>query len=172
MLVTGDLNADRISVLKLDSLGMVLELVSVGKGEIEAKNLGRLPGWHESFINGAIASYEGGLVEEWVEFLRGDWATVLYHDTFPELADSLRSALNTDKYAFSLVDLMLDVADKSSEDQEILLARKQELGPRAEKMSSITYKMVENCTLEFLRKNKYTLPRFFIPQPNKGMNKK
>jgi len=165
LLTTGDLGTDNTCILKLDGLGTLLELAAVCKGEIEAKNLGRLPGWHESFLNGAVASYEQGFVQDWVEYFRGDWATVLYHDTFPEFADILRSSLQTDKYAYSIVDIMLDTASKSSDDQDIIAARKQELGPRAEKMNATTYKMIETATLDFLRKNKAMLPRFFIPQP-------
>jgi hypothetical protein len=163
ILLTGDLNSERVSVLKLDSLGMVIELVSVGKGDVEAKNLGRLPGWHESYLNGAVVSYEQGLVEDWIDFFRGDWATALFHDAFPELAETLRSSLQSDKYAFSLVDLMLDAADKSSDDHEVASTRKKELGPRGEKMPPVTYKMIESATVDYLRKNKAMLTRFAIP---------
>ena len=162
LLITGDLNSDRLCVLKLDSLGTVLEVVVLGKGDVEAKNLSRLPGYHESYLNGAVVSYEKGLVDDWVEYLRGDWATVLYHDTFPEFAETLRSSLQTDKYAYSIVELLLETA-KTSEDQDVLAARRLELGPRADKVPHATYNMIEAATLDYLRKNKVMLQRFFIP---------
>lgn len=171
LLLTGDLSTEQICVLKLDSLGMLLEMAYVGKSEVESRNLGTLVGWHESFLNGAVYSYEQGLVEDWIEYFRGDWATALYHDAFPVLADSIRSALQTDKSVFSTVDLMLDAGDRSIDDQEVLNERRQVLGPRAEKLLPATHKSIELATTDFLRKHKLMLMKFYIP-PVKTQPKK
>lgn len=172
LLVTGDLTSDRICALRVDSLGMVLEFAYVGKVEVEAKNLGKLVGWHESYLNGAVYSYEQGLVDDWIEYFRGEWATALFHDTYSELSDTLLTALAMDKNAFSIVDLMLDAGDRSTEDSEVSAERRRVLGPRAEKLPVGTYKMIEQNTLEFLRKNKAVLTRFFVPASKAAAPKK
>ena len=166
LLISGDLTSDRMSVLKVDSLGMLLEMAYVGKSEVESKNLGKIVGWHESYLNGAVYSYEQGQVDDWIEYFRGGWASALYHDTFSELSDALRYALDLDKNSFQIVDLMLDAADRSVEDADVLAERRRVLGPRAEKLPSTTYKTIELNTLDFLRKNSKSLVRFHLPPTN------
>ena len=169
LLLTGDLSTERICALQLDSLGTLVEIVYIGKSTVEAKNLGRLVGWHESFLNGAVYSYEQGLVEDWIDYFRKSWATALFHDTFPDFANHLRNVLASDTYVYSILDLMRAVSDQKSEDHEINSERRKVLGPRGEHISDVTHRTIESATLDFLRKSK--LPRFYVPQPGSPVKK-
>lgn len=169
LLLTGDLSTERICALQLDTLGTLMEIAYIGKSTVEAKNLGRLVGWHESFLNGAVYSYEQGLVEDWIDFFRQSWATALFHDTFPDFANHLRNVLASDTYVYSILDLIRAVSDQTSEDHEINMERRKVLGPRGELISDLTHRTIETATLDFLRKSK--LPRFYVPQPGSAVKK-
>jgi len=164
VLLTGDLTAERMCAVKVDSLGMIVEIAFVGKGEVEAKNLGKLVGWHETFLNSALHAYEQGLIEDWITFFRDGWANAVYHDKFAAFVDGVRLALSTDMGTFTIIDRALDAADASLEDTGILTERKKSVGPRGEFLNEVTSKIIETGTIEFLKANKAEFQmRFLIP---------
>jgi len=171
VLISGDLASDRLTALKVDSLGVLVEICYVGKTEAEAKNLSKLLGWHESYLNAAISSYEEGKVEDWIDFLRGDWATALFHDKFAEYALSVRSALSTDKETFTILDKVLDAIDASTDNEKISEVWKEGVGAHGEKLADSTKRIVELNTMEYLRNNKIMLNRFALPPTKKKENK-
>ena len=171
VLITGDVNTDRLCAVKIDSLGIVVEICYFGKSEIESKNISKLVGWHESYLNAALNSYEEGKVDDWVDFFRGDWATALYHDKFAALVQTIKSSLSSDKDTFTILDKVMDALDASTENDKVVEVWKASIGPRGEKLESNTKRIVETSTLEYLRDNKIMLNRFALPPLKKKAEK-
>jgi len=171
VLISGDLASDRLVALKVDSLGALVEICYVGKHDVEAKNLSKLVGWHESYLNAAVSSYEEGKVEDWIDFFRGEWATALFHDKFAEYAHSARSTLSADKETFTILDKVMDAIDASTDDDKISKVWKESVGARGENLADSTKRIVELNTMEYLRNNKIMLNRFALPPAKKKETK-
>ena len=78
-------SSGRYSILRTDPRGVVSEFVYLSTSSLCARNISCLVGLHESYLNSAKASYDKGLVEDWVQWCSDDWASSLYHDRFPLL---------------------------------------------------------------------------------------
>jgi hypothetical protein len=167
VMISGDITSDRMCAVKVDSLGVLVEICYIGKSEVEARNLSKLVGLHESYLNSASASYEEGKVEDWIDFLRGEWATAVYHDKFAELAESIRASLSTDKGTYTIMDKVQDALDASTENDRVNEEWKKAIGPRGEHLEPGTKRIVETSTVDYLRANKIMLTRFALPQAKK-----
>lgn len=144
---------------------MTTKFTYVGKYPIEERNFSCVVGWHESYLNGAVVSFEQGIIEDWTEFLRQDWALVLYFDKFADFAEMIRTSLQTDKGMFSILDRVFEVAETSPDNYLVASGRRKVIGDRCEMVPETTVKSVETYTLDFLRKNRISLIRYFVPQP-------
>jgi len=163
-LITGDTHDDNICVLSLDYLGTVQSFAYFGRGAIEEKNLSQLVNYHESMLNSAMYSYEQGYVTDWIAFFREDWAMILFHDKFGLLVKHLRSSMRNDKGVISMLDKIFEIADGTPDDHQVAIQRRKLFGERGELLSEVTRKSIETQVIEFLRENKNTLPRYYIPQ--------
>lgn len=150
---------------QVDSLGVIVEIVYIGQEQVEMRNLSQIIGWHESFVNNVSYSYSAGLVRDWISFFREGWATALCHDKFPELASGLRKALEGDKNLFGILDRVFEQAENSSDDQLVAGTRREIIGDRGELLPSSTKQYIETQTLEFLKKHRHMLSRFYIAAP-------
>jgi len=149
--------------IQVDSLGMIVEVIYLGIDLIEGRNIGRLVGWHESFLNSASLAFEHGMVSDWIGFFREEWAYLVYHDNFTSLVGSLRDSLQLDKGMFSILDQVFDSARNTPEDGIVVGGRRKLIGDRSESLPEMTKKLIETQTLDFLRKNKAMFPGFYIP---------
>jgi hypothetical protein len=152
---------------QLDHYGMLVELVHLGTVSVESRNLSSLVGLHESYLNSAIYSFENGLVSHWIDFFRQDWACALYHDRFADLIQDLREAVRTDKGMLVILDKVFEIADSTEDDQVVAAVRRKIIGDRGELLEDLTQKTIEAHTLDFVKKNKTVLTKFFVPQINK-----
>jgi hypothetical protein len=98
---------------QLDHLGIVVEFSALTATAIEERNLGRIVGWHESFLNCAVTAYDSGRVDDWVDFFRETWVSAILHDKFSMLADRLRQSLRTDNGAFVIIEDVLEAAEQT-----------------------------------------------------------
>lgn len=165
LLQTGDLASllsTNICVLTFDHLGLLVEMIYIGR-EVEDRNLACLVGWHDSYLNFAINSFEKGLVDDWIRYFREGWASVLYYDKFPEFALSVGRVLENDKGMFMIMDDVFDMASRIADDQALFFARRQLLGDKNEHVADLTKKTVEGLTVDFIRRHKSLLPRLHIP---------
>lgn len=144
-------------------LGTIVEIVFVGRERVEERNLGRLVGWHESYLNSAMVAFENGRVDDWIEFFRDSWITAVLHDKFNDLANSLRCSLQTDNGAFVIVENVIDNAENTSEDSIVAEARRALIGEGGGKLPELTRKIALDLGLEFLQKNKVVLTKFHVP---------
>jgi len=141
----------------------VCEIAYIGNEIVEGRNIGRLVGWHESYLNNACFTYECGHIFDWIQFFREPWASFLYHDNFTSFAGVLKESLQFDKGMFMLQDKILEVAQTCLDDGILSLERRKIIGSRGENTPDVTKRALEAHTLEFLRKNKQSFPRIFIP---------
>merc|ERR1711871_1657408 len=162
-MVTGGPEMNRICVVKTNSLGLVVEISYIGKEIVEGRNIGRLVGWHESFLSNACFSYESGQISDWIEFFREPWCSFIYHDNFTAFAGGVKEFLQEDKGMFTVQDKLVGLASKCRDDGILSLERRKMLGNRGENVPEIAKKAIESHTLEFLRKNKSSFARIFIP---------
>ena len=135
-----------------------------GLDKIEAKNISTLVGLQEAYLNSCMSVYDKGLVTDWIEFFREDWASALYHDRFEELHASLRVMLKTDEGAFDVADMLLRNFDEGKDNESLVTMRKSAIGAGGCNLMPSTKKLIEANTLEFLRKNKGLLARFLLPE--------
>ena len=61
-MITKDPSVGSVFLLRVDSLGIVVEILYVGQEMVEARNLSRLVGWHEAFLNSAQFAFNSGIV--------------------------------------------------------------------------------------------------------------
>ena len=133
VLLTGDLQSERLCALKLDPFGVVVEVAYLGKSAVGVRNLSKLVGWHESYLNEAIHSFEEGDVSDWIDFFREEWATAIYHDKFGKFVEATRDVLATsDKGTYSLLDSVTDALEASTENDVVIEEWKKAIGPRGQ----------------------------------------
>jgi hypothetical protein len=157
-------NVSRLVMMKLGDFGVVSELFYVGEERVEPRNLSLIPGTNESYLNGAVVTYEKGLVEDWVQFFRGPWACIVFHDKFPVLAQAYRTSLNTDAGFLKIMDQVLSQADALGlENQEDIAKYRRELtGPYCERLEKSTKEAVNTETASFLYQNRTILNTYHV----------
>jgi hypothetical protein len=151
---------------------VVVEVAYIGTLPIEEKNLSRIAGHHEAYLNSAMYSYENGLVDHWTDFFRQNWATAIFHDRFADLVRDLRDAVQTDKGMLMILDKVFEIADSTEDDQVVADVRRKIVGDRGDQLEELTQKTIEAQTLEFVKRNKSVLTKFYVPQMNKQQSGK
>lgn len=163
---SGDITSaprNRNFIIKTDLLGMLVEVLYVGEDPVETRNLTYLPGLHESFLNSAAHTHSKGYIADWVEFLRQDWAAVIYQDKFPVLVQALRRSLASDKGMLMILSRVFERAENTVDEQELSDVRREILGAHGENAPETTLRTVETETIEFLKDNRALLPKFYLP---------
>eukprot|EP01041_Mallomonas_annulata_P004244 gene4244-8440_t len=169
--LTGDPTTESVCVVQIDPLGIIVEITCVSTSPIQARNLGCAVGIHESYLNGAVFSYESGITTDWIEFFSRDWMTAVCHDKFSGFIDTLHEHLQHDQGTQFFVASVGEVSETTEEDAVIGGERRRLIGDRGTYIPDATRKDIETHTLEFVRKNKSLLTRFHVPVP-KGNNDK
>lgn len=146
-----------------DLLGTVVEVTYLGEDQVENRNFALLPGIHESFLNAAAHTHTRGLITDWVEFLRQDWAAAIYQDRFPVLVHALRRSLANDKGMMVMLNRVFERAENCSDALEIADQRREMMGAHGELAPETTLRTIETETIEFLKENRGLLPRFYVP---------
>lgn len=172
VMLTGDLQSDRLCVLKLTPFGVVAEIAYFGKNSVEARNLSKLVGMHESYLNEAVHSFEEGMVYDWIDFFREEWSSAVYHDKFAEFIEVVRTMLASDKGTYTILDRISDALEKTTENEVITEEWKMSIGARGLNLDENTKRIVETQTIEYLRNNKHMLPKFSIPTRKKDKENK
>ena len=146
----------------MDNLGVVAEVVYAGLDEIEFRNLSVVPGKHEAYLNSAIHAHKKGLVDDWIDFFRGEWTTVLYMDSFPTLVAALKKSLQNDKGMIMMLSRIFEKSETTLEDFEVDEYRRILLGAHGELIPEITKRTIEAETVEYLREHKDFLPKYYV----------
>ncbi|KAJ1459041.1 hypothetical protein M885DRAFT_460321 [Pelagophyceae sp. CCMP2097] len=163
-----DLAAQRskYSVAKIDSHGILAEVVYLGKEAVEPRNLSRLVGSHEAYLNSAWQSYQRGVVDDWIAFFRGDWCSALTLDRGAQLQETLLALLQGNDGARAIVEQLL--ADATTKDDSTLRdVRAHALGVGGESLPQETKDLLLNAVVGYLRKNRGLLPRYHLPDAKK-----
>jgi len=160
---TMDQQNNRYCSLKCNSLGILSRFAYIGSQYIEERNFSNIVGWHDAYLNNASYSYEKGLVTDWISFFRQDWALIVYFDRFTDFANIIRTNLTSDKGMYSILDRVFELADSSSDDSVVTQGRRKFIGDRSETIPESTQKSIETYSIDFLRKNKASFLRFYVP---------
>jgi hypothetical protein len=155
----------RVTLLVTDVYGTVSELVYAGLDDIEPRNLSLLPGKHEAYLNSAVHAHQMKHVYDWIEFFRSRWATVLYQDNFPNLMNTLKKNLQSDKGMIMLLSRIFEKAEVEDDIANVAKYRRSTIGAHGELAPEVTRKVVEAELLEYVRENKDFLPELFVPTP-------
>lgn len=147
----------------MDSLGVVAEVVYAGLDEVEFRNLSVVPGKHEAYLNSAIHAHKRGLVDDWIEFFRGEWTSVLYMDSFSSLVTALKRSLQNDKGMIMLLSRIFEKSETTLDDSEVDEYRRILLGAHGELIPEITKRTAEAESMEYLREHKDFLPKYYMP---------
>jgi NADH dehydrogenase FAD-containing subunit len=164
----GEGTCGRYSILRCDPRGVVCEFIYLGKEEIEVSNYNKIVGLQEAYLNSAVANYERGNVEDWVDFFREDWSTAIMHDRFPLLHASIRHLLGNDEGAFDVSDMIVRGVEEGKDDETLNTTRRNMVGPGGNMLMPSTKKLIEANAIEFLRKNKAVLNRYLLPERQAG----
>lgn len=140
-----------------------MEFVYVGTERVEERNLSCIVGVHESYLGCALHSYEKGLVKHWIDYFRQDWAATLHHDKLWDLIRDLRSTLLTDKGMLTILEKVFDIAASTDDDQVVGAARRKIVGDHCENVEGASKLLIEARSVDFLKKNKQALMKYYIP---------
>lgn len=162
-LSTGDAGAENICIVKMDSLGIVVEITCLSTSLLPARNMGSMVGWHESHLNSLVFSFEAGYIPCLLEYFRSGWVSALCHDKFASFVSSLRAELVNDKGMLSILDNVMSVMESTDDDTVVVGERRRMLGDRGSDVLEPTKQLIESHTLEFIRKNKSLFTKFHLP---------
>jgi hypothetical protein len=149
--------------LTIDRYGRLARLVYLGTQPVECRNLLSIVGRHVSLLNGLSRDFKDKHITDLVTFLRGDWATALYHDRFDALAAEIAEGLQRDPAIASLLSSVKDAAGGGAGD--ILLSKKRAdaSGAGGSNLPPSTKRSIETQLIEFLRSNRGSLPMYYLP---------
>jgi len=168
---TGSVGQTPFTLVKLGVQGKIQELIYYGQEPVEVGNLMCIVGLQESYVNSAESSFDKHLVSDWITFLRSDWASAIYHDRFPQFVSTLRRQLLQEMGTQDLVDMVLNGFEEGKDETILANLRKMGVGVYGTKLLPSTKRFVETRALDFLRKNRNTLPRFLLAETAAGGGK-
>lgn len=151
----------------LSRFGRVAELTYIGTDAIEADNLIVVVGHAASYLNGLDRRAEQGELKELISFLRGDWATALFHDRFGSLIANLRELLSTDAHLMKLqaeAEALLRAAAESEDvAPQVQAIMKSGSGVAGAAVPGVTRRTIEKAVIRFLAENRKILPAYLVP---------
>lgn len=152
----------RYAVLKVDTHGFVTDFVYIGKDTLDPRQFAPLVGLHEAWLNSAVASYDRGLVDDWVDFFTQDWASALRFDRFDQLRAQILDLLLNDAAAQKLVSTLLDDLHKIKDADTLRLLRAEVVGIGGANLPLEIRDLLHKAVLGYLRKNRVLLTRFHL----------
>jgi hypothetical protein len=152
-----------VSTLYVDSHGRAVAFAYLGNGPLELKNMARVVGQQEAFLNSCEKLYDQGLIPDWVTFFREDWVQAVYHDGFPEFTMNVRMGMQDDEGIRSVLEEVKKALEAGESDAEICLKRRQAIGKAGDALAPSTKKMIETNVIEYLKKNRNVLRMYYMP---------
>ena len=122
-----------------DENDVLKHLVYFGKTNLEFSSLEKLMKLHRNHFNYMFKRFEGGLIDDFLEFLNQPWAEILYHPHFEKFQKIL------DK----LLESKMDYAE--------ILKNKDEKHRKKE-----IIEMIENTTIDYIKENKENFINYLI----------
>merc|ERR1711871_1266439 len=154
---------ERSCTVKLDGHRRVCDVTYLGKGPAEPRNIRRVVGLQEAYVNSCEGAFNNDLVDDWLTFFRQDWALALYHDRFEtNVVCALREKLGSDDGAKEICVLLDKALVAGKDDDAIATLRVNAIGVGGEKLMPATRKLIEQATLDFLYENKAMLPQYLL----------
>lgn len=155
-------------VFQIDHLGTVCEVIYAGLQPVEFRNLSVLPGKHETYLNSCIHAHRKNLVEDWIEYFRGDWAALLFSDDFQSFAKALKQSVLSDKGMVMLISRIFDKAESTLDDMDVDDYRRDVIGAHGELVAENTKKLIEGQMADFLREQRPFFPKYYASGKNEN----
>ena len=138
-----------------NNIGTVQSATYLSKQSIEVQSLWRFVGLSETYLNKLSERFHNNLLPDVAEFLSENWAMGLYHDCFPDFSAKVNMDLKE-----SLRQLLEECSQKVLETgcfPREELERIKKLVPRD------TKRMVQEATINFIKRNLNHMPMYYIP---------
>ncbi len=149
-------------IVQIDSLGVISEISYAGLEKVEFRNLSVLPGQHESFLNSCVHAHRKNLVDDWIEYFRGEWAAIVFTSDFCSFVKALKQSVQADKGMIMLLSRIFEKAESTLDDLDVDDYRRTLIGAHGELIPEITKKSLEAETAEHVREHKEFLPKYYV----------
>jgi hypothetical protein len=161
----------RYSWATLDGNMRMVRFSYVGTQEIPYRNLSRLVGFNESFLNSLRHSYENGRIDDHIDYLTQDWASALYCQHFEDFYSDLHQlARNSDELKQILTSLEAsehkeetDAMSIKERAEAMTLSLHERVGVGGTKLTSSFRQKLQVRVVNFIRKNRHLLPNYYLP---------
>lgn len=156
----------RLTWVTLDRHQRVAKIMYLGSAEVEERNLRRLVGCHESFLNSLKHAHDVGLCHDFIHYFRQPWADALYSHHFEEFVESMQQLIDGDKEVDKILKKMH--AFKTGKDGQrldrVMLAIHDAVGLGGCKLAASTRKSIQQTVLNFVVKHHKLLSMYWIPE--------
>jgi hypothetical protein len=119
-------------------------------------------GQHESFLNSCVHAHRKNLIEDWIEYFRGEWAAIIFTSDFQSFVKALKQSIQADKGMIMLLSRIFEKAEATLDDLEVDDYRRTLIGAHGELIPEITKKTLEAETAAYVRENKEFLPKYYV----------
>eukprot|EP00941_MAST-03F_sp_MAST-3F-sp1_P004015 g4015.t1 len=140
----------------LDRHQRIAEILCITSMPVETRNLSRLIGLQESFVNSLIFSYENGKVKDFISFFRQPCCSALYHPSFSQFYRNLVDVtMSGESSVEALVDKLRELMKDENENGYEKL--NELIGVGGSELSPQSYQVAKNALMRFLQENRGTL---------------
>jgi len=157
----------------LDRRMRLVRLTYVGTREVAERNLSRLVGFHEAFLNSFRHAHEAGRVDDIINFFNEDWARGLYCQHFEEFYSDLHLLARNSgelKEILSSLQEASGAGESKEKDfgagdrtEEMVLALHNRIGVGGTKLTPSFRRNIQQRVIDYIRKNKELLSMYYVP---------
>jgi hypothetical protein len=137
-------------------LGLIEAVTYFSKEAVEVQSLWSFVGLSETYLNKLTTRFQSGIIPDVAEFLSENWAIALYHDCFVDFTLRLRMDVKS-----SLGDVLDRVGALAGKGRDLT---REEFEEMKTQIPEEVRNMIEDRTVEYIRKHQNHLPMYFIPE--------
>jgi len=122
--------------------------------------MGNLIGIHLSYLNDIEFQLENDHIDDILEFLGRDWATVLYHDAFPAFVKTIQNSENSNQQVLEA--LQEAYRSELTDVMEIRTKRNEMVGTCGNQLPAHLKKNIRSQLMEFISQHKDILDMYYL----------
>ena len=155
----------RYSWVTLDRHQRVSRILYIGTERVEEKNLNRLVGCHEAFLNSLRHAYDDGKVLDMVEYFREPWADALYSHHFQEFVETCQQMVLHDDGVEKVMKIVSDFKKSPNGDKIDRLASllHDSVSVGGSKLAPSTRRILQEAVVNFVTKHHKLLSMYWVP---------
>lgn len=172
----------RYSWVTLDRRMRMVQFTYVGTRDVPARNLSRLVGFNEAFLNSLRHAHDSGRIDDHVDYFAQPWAKALYCQHFEEFYSDLHMLVRSSGELQEIL-ASLEAADQAEEEaknggggggsqsgrsaqdktEAMVLALHDRVAVGGTKLSAGFRRQIQRRVIDFLRKNHHLVAGYFVP---------